>query len=560
MKHLMIPLPTQSDWQQAAEYNQFPILPSTRRALQKQLKQTDLSFDKVASIAEQDPALCWHLLQKVAKINPTSVEQIHSVNSCISLLGMQQVVAIAKHLPVLKVDSRPQLNYLQSVTGSVLAARLARDWVKYKPIMSGEKAYWEAALVNSVTWPWQLDQVQNWQACMYHMTQGQDIFNAMRHAFGNSKQAKWQQLSSRYQLPYSCRNLWTPQPWPSKTNWLALRRTKLQHIDGMKEFKHLCQQPELFIYFANCLAWNYRIAPYSSNSRRWLTLAANYLNVDRQQLHQSVVQHMLSLARSLKLKLPLGCQLLLAPKDHHYPYPQPIICCDRMPMARTSDIKKVKQKTDSKKSPPLKQNTSAPVEKAQPEQRQPLTERTIDHTKFKNLLAELTHNPENFRDWNVLMSSVLTGITQDIGLPRSYVAVLNKDSSALKIYYQVGLDGNDPLSQWQLDLTQASAFNKILQRPASIIITAENRDKMLRGLAEHTKQILPSEFMMMSLFSNKRPVGILFADTGAGQQLQKPIANEEYTAFKTLALTATKCITTIAKQRKDTATKNKKSA
>lgn len=538
--------PTEQDWQNAAGFDQYPILPSTRKALQRQLKQTDLSFEKVALIAEQDPALCWHLLQRVTKLNPSSQEQIHSVSSCISLLGMQEVVSIAKRLPVLDVNNRPQLNYLQSLTGSVLAARLAREWTKDKPIMPPEKAYWEASLLNSVTWPWQLQQVQNWQACIYNMTQGQDIFNAMNNAFGDKHQAQWQTLSNAYKLPQSCRNLWTPQPWPAKAGWMALRKTPLMQIDGLKEFKHQCQQPELFIYFANCLAWNYRIAPYSSASRRWLTLAANYLNKDPIELHKNIVQHMLTLARTLNMKLPLGCQLLLAPKNHHYPYPEPIFCSDRLPQ-ELIDAANAAGQCAIKPVSELKEEANADLKSVDLEQTE---QRKINQKDFKILLNRLSHQPENFRDWNVLMQNLLAGITEDIGLPRAYVAVLNKNASALKMFYNQGLEGADSMTQWQLDLSHNTIIKKLLERPASILVTDQNRDKMLRGMPDHNKQALPSQFMMMSLFSHKRPVGILFADPGIGQQLTQPIQPSEYMAFKTLGLTATKCITSIAEQRK----------
>jgi hypothetical protein len=52
----------------------------------------------------------------------------------------------------------------------------------------------------------------------------------------------------------------------------------------------------------------------------------------------------------------------------------------------------------------------------------------------------------------------------------------------------------------------------MLEKPASLMITDQNRGKMLRGIPVAQQNVLPQKFMMMSLSSNGRPIGIIFAN------------------------------------------------
>jgi hypothetical protein len=77
------------------------------------------------------------------------------------------------------------------------------------------------------------------------------------------------------------------------------------------------------------------------------------------------------------------------------------------------------------------------------------------------------------------------------------------------------------------------------------MITDQNRDKMLRGVPAAQQDVLPEHFMMMSLFSNQYPVGIIFADIGSAPY-SPALQPAEYIAFKSLCLAASNSLGKLA--------------
>ena len=96
----------------------------------------------------------------------------------------------------------------------------------------------------------------------------------------------------------------------------------------------------------------------------------------------------------------------------------------------------------------------------------------------------------------------------------------------------------------------------MLEKPASLMITDKNREKMLRGVSTSQLKVLPQQFMMMSLFSNLRPIGIIFADLGNAEHnlSMKP---SEYIAFKTLCMAASQSLTKLADTTRNKPLSNK---
>ena len=157
------------------------------------------------------------------------------------------------------------------------------------------------------------------------------------------------------------------------------------------------------------------------------------------------------------------------------------------------------------------------------------------------------------------MRAVLKGITEGIGLNQAYIAVQNKQGTKAKVYYQQGLAETDPLCKLVLDLNSNNVFKKILDKPASLMITAQNRSKMLKNLPSEQASLLPNEFMMMSLFSGERAIGIIFAGLGKNDH-SIPVQPSEYIAFKNLCMHASQSLSKLALSTKQKSSAAKSSA
>lgn len=518
-------LPNAEDWQVIQRFHALPILPSTRKAFRQLMQKASLSFDGLAKIAEQDPAICLHMLLRIHKRNPASLEQINSAAGCISLLGMEEVVRLVKQLPVL--DSSPtkrsERNYMESLHSSVLAGRIAAKWSQFKPGLNQHQAQWAAMLTSAPLWAWQLRQVSASQACFNQISQGKDIIPAIESGFGKlskSRLLQWKKYSQHLALPQVCQSLWQQQCWPKANEWQVLRKHNLTRIDGHRALKLQCQQPELLIYFANTLAYQYRFGAYRYKSQRWLHLSAHFLNQDAEKIHQQVTELSLQLANQGRLTTHINS--LLAPRNTSQPEVTLYQCI----------------KPEAK----LEMEREGPKAVVNPAHK----ERSINHKLLKRLIQQLNESPQSFGDWHYLMRSVLKGITEGIGLKHAYIMVQNKLGTAAKVYYQQGLAETDPLCHFNVTLDKASIFKRMLEKPSSLMITDQNRDKMLRGISKAQQNVLPQQFMMMSLFSNERPIGIIFADLG-GLKHNPPMQPSEYMAFKSLCMAASNSLGKLAK-------------
>ena len=555
-------MPDAEDWQNILKFQQFPLLPSTRKAFRQLMKKASLSFDGLAEIAEQDPAICLHLLLHIKERNPSSLDQINTAAGCISLLGMEEVVNIVKQLPALSFSpkNRSERNYMGLLHTAVLAGRIAAEWADSKPGLSRHQAQWSAMLASAPLWAWQLQQVSAMQELSNQMSQGKDLIPALNASFGEMTSAKllsWQTLATTLALPNACQSLWQQECWPNTEDWRALRSQKLTSIEGHRALKHQCQQPEMLIYIANVLASQYQTGVYRYKTKRWVTLSAHFLNSDSDKVHHDLQKITLQLAHQGR-RLTAVSSLLApihtaAPKGHVY-------LCDKTTASEEQKNKRIESISTPEIPPYTDQQADNDIaddcaeNNAEDHAREnhndsvaisAIEDREIDRVFLKQLLKQLDEAPESFGDLHHLMRSVLKGITQGIGLKHAYIMVQNKTGTAAKIYYQKGLAETNPLCHFAISLEKVSIFKRMLEKPASLMITLENRAKMLRGIPSAQQSMFPEQFMMMSLFSNERPIGIVFADIGP-PPYDPPMQLSEYNEFKYLCLTAGKSLTKLA--------------
>jgi hypothetical protein len=516
--------PDAEDWQKIQEFQRFPLLPSTQIAFQQLMPKNHVSFDALTTIVEQDPAICLHMLLRIKQRNPASLEQINTATGCISLLGIEEVVKLIKHLPIL--DSVPKnrstRNYMALLNTAVLAGHIAARWAKTKPSLNQQQARWSAMLASAPLWPWQLQQVSASQEFLNQMSRGKDLIPALETAFGtltSTHIGQWVKLTQALALPSLCQSLWQQTCWPKPKEWQVLRVQTLSRIENQRNLKHQCQQPEMLIYMANALATQYQLGAYRIKTRRWLYLSAHFLNEEVQQVHRDMV--IMNLQWAKQGHHSSSIPTLLAPTNTSAPQSWVYFCEKRTSQFEVkNNAQKIASNIDAK-------------------------ERNIDHRFLNRLMKQLNEAPEKFGDWHYLMRSVLQGVTQGIGLKHAYIMVKNKSTSAAKVYYQQGLAETDPLCHFVISLNEVSVFKHMLEKPASLMVSDRNRGKMLRGVPLAQQNVLPQEFMMMSLSSNGRPIGIIFADMGKDPHAPK-MKTAEYTAFKSLCLAASKGLSKLA--------------
>jgi hypothetical protein len=512
-------------------FHKLPILASTRRAMRRQLKKTSLSFDSLAALAERDPAICLHMLLRIAERNPESVRQISSASSCIGLLGMEEVVKLVKSLPVVDEHStdRRLRNYVATLHSAALAGRLAAHWAAAKPGLSAHQAQWAAMLASAPLWSWHIHQVEAMQMMLTKLAAGKELHKSIELSFGADCKQRWQALVKQLFLPDACSTLWAQHNWPNRQGWGALYRYSLKEMDDQRQLKHQCQQAEMLVWFSNMLAMHARFGMTSRLCRRWLTLCSHYLNHPLQEVIRQLRDEALNMARQDMMHSAVNS--MLAPFAATPQFAEPIHCIPDKPKPQLMEMER--------DVPVVREVPQPAVAEPAPIQ--------IHQDKLNKLMKQMSQAPESFGDWHFLMRTVLKGITEDIGLSRAYIAIVNRQNTGLKVYYQEGLEETDPLCSSPISLQKPNILKKLLEKPAGLMITDQNRSKMLRGIPTSQQALLPEQFMMMSLFANQRAIGIMFADCG-GQAgpAQAPVQPSQYMAFKALGLTTSKSLGKLA--------------
>mgnify|MGYP000869491712 CR=1 FL=1 len=269
---------SEQQWQGLPNGGEFPILAESRRRIRQQMQSSRATYQDLAVVVEADPALCLHLLHTTVDQNAGCEQQIAGAASCLSLLGMQELVRMVKHLPIVSADdedSHMRL-YRRCLHTAHFAGELAAYWSSQKGSGSPEYVRWSAMLANAPLWAWLLHEPRsaNW---LYYLSQGQDLLQAVASTFKSTSKRQWDQLARQLHLPSAAHELYQQDIWPKPELWRLLRHHDPRDVDGQRALLHHGQKPAFSCLLANGLAWHWHIAPLSKRSQRWVILASHWL-------------------------------------------------------------------------------------------------------------------------------------------------------------------------------------------------------------------------------------------------------------------------------------------
>ena len=283
-------------WRQVSKHPPFPILEETREALRQAFNRRFVSHAQLESIVESDPALCWHLANNATRKNPNCREQINGAISCLSLLGMQEAIYVAKRLDVVSTKETDigRRYYRQALLTGHFAARLAKQFCQTMTLDRRQQHlyFWATSLAQSALWPWwqTYEDMPRW---LMRMAMGQDPLNGLIKLLGNDW-SLWQPLARKGVLPDLALAALNPNHFPTSKEWQLLRcnnprlfiRSSKSHRIGRptaikndsldcRALMHKCQSGSLIILCATMIAWLCFTRPSGNRLQRWLIITAN---------------------------------------------------------------------------------------------------------------------------------------------------------------------------------------------------------------------------------------------------------------------------------------------
>lgn len=148
-----------------------------------------------------------------------------------------------------------------------------------------------------------------------------------------------------------------------------------------------------------------------------------------------------------------------------------------------------------------------------------------------------------------MISLVLQGMREGIGLNRVVFALLSPDRRSVKAKYVSGVEEGSPLKQFQFDLSAGHLFARLMGKMQGVWLNQSNRQTIAPLLTpEILGMIGEGEFFAMSVFAHGNPVGLFYADRKHG-----PCTLDEpgYQEFKQLCLRAAQGLEHVAKQSRE---------
>lgn len=103
-----------------------------------------------------------------------------------------------------------------------------------------------------------------------------------------------------------------------------------------------------------------------------------------------------------------------------------------------------------------------------------------------------------------------------------------------------GTDNDPAFNQFQIKLDNHNLFSRMLEKPAAIWISDDNRNRYWQSVPSEFKVLVKvNSFCAASIHVDSKPMGIFYADR---HSKDCKIDNQAYTLFRHIAQLAAKCL------------------
>ncbi len=157
--------------------------------------------------------------------------------------------------------------------------------------------------------------------------------------------------------------------------------------------------------------------------------------------------------------------------------------------------------------------------------------------ELRRVMDEISAHLDGTLNLHDMMSLVLKGMHEGIGLNRVVFALLTADRTAVKAKYVIGAGETSPLKNFQFDTRTPHLFSRLLTKMQSVWVKADNAAGFAALLPEPIAEMIGGKegFFAMSIFIHDKPVGLMYADRRQGHC---DLDEHSYQEFKRLCLRA----------------------
>lgn len=532
-----------SDWLDLLRQPTLPVNPAVKSAALHKLKASTGNADNVAHILEADPALALLLFHQANKSLALSGNESHSLSHCISLLGFPRVETLLTQTQDWDESAFTQLpDYRQQLLISLHAAHQCCDWAHLAPHWPDQELYWPSLFHRAPLWAlWyragkQMEQLQYLRAEHRGAAHGQVEENLL----GCTLQQLCGALSKSWHLPSVCQQSWQSHFSGDPRQWIELSRIDPEHalqaLEESPSLQRTCHEPAFAVALANLLADQVEWDWYSRRSLRLQKILATAVHrplpITITTSHRSAVTF--SRTHSIAGTFSPAQQWF----SHHRKTDQAMHLS--LPQTPSRDVRaavSTNTRTDINANTTASTTASSATAQVRPVQEPPAA--------FVKAIKQLKQ-AQSLSSLHEIMNLAVSTLCQSVGMERATACLLNNKTRELRTYYSSGSDDSPDLKNFRHRLQPSDLFNKLLQKPVSLRLQRSNYNQIWTLLPGNFKQACGAdEFFMMSIFADKKPVALLYADCGISN---KHLSDPQYIQFKQLCAAVGQCLQQLSRR------------
>lgn len=164
---------------------------------------------------------------------------------------------------------------------------------------------------------------------------------------------------------------------------------------------------------------------------------------------------------------------------------------------------------------------------------------------FKRSMADIAAHCNGTLNLHDMMSLVMRGMHEGIGLDRVVFALMLPDRSAVKVKYVIGAQPDSPLRHFAFSMQTANLFARLMGKVQGVWVNGGNRGQLGPLIDEELLAMTEGEdFFAMSVYVREKPVGLFYADK---KDNDEPLTDKNYQEFKNLVLQAAQGLAHLAR-------------
>lgn len=520
------------EWTQYLTDKDFSVRASSLRRIQKALQSDKTSMKDLNRLIKADPLLCLHVVKAASILHAEKGSVVTGVEHAISSLGTDNLENLINGMKGTRLNAHSTADkmYFRATANSHHAAVQVRSWLeRARKGMFTEESYLAALFYGIGHWAlWHHAPLHMSQMQIKIREQGKDSETVERELFGCTIKDISHGLAVSWNLPELVQTSLAEDLPLNKRTLMKLHQRSLEDPrlrgEELRELNHLVQQRFFPVKLSNWLAGTATFGWHKPNTLHIIDIVSDYLKSElgatMALLHQNCAQS--SRDYFVVGTLTPAAEMLFMPSNNNqggyklseteYKY-----CSKHFLIPRPRKIQTAVASDSNLKDPALIATVN---------------ERFLQY-------------PEDYQHPTEVLKDLLKVLIQGVGLERVSLNTVNTQNQIVKVIHSIGFSKDSPLNQSMHQIDAQSLFSRLYDKVACILVNQDNTHRISKMLPDSYKQhINDSNYLLMSVFMNSKPVAIVYADMGEDASLIETVQHKQ---FKQLCTAATSCLAALSK-------------